>query len=158
MAPLLIISLALIAFAYFKLKTRHLPSEQRKALSKKWFVIGGIVVFALIAVTKGNLILGFLAGLTALATRLLPLLKYVPLLQKILGEEPEAREETSSHPASAKMTRAQAADVLGISENATKEEVIAAHRSLIQKVHPDRGGSTNLAMQINQAKKILLEK
>lgn len=54
------------------------------------------------------------------------------------------------------MERADALAVLGLPESATKEQIIEAHRKLIQKVHPDRGGNDYLAGQINRARDILL--
>ena len=54
------------------------------------------------------------------------------------------------------MNTREALAVLGLTEGATQEEIISAHRNLIQKMHPDRGGSTYLASKINQAKDILL--
>jgi hypothetical protein len=54
------------------------------------------------------------------------------------------------------MNREEALAVLGLDEGATREEIIAAHRALIQKLHPDRGGNDYLAAKINQAKDFLL--
>ncbi len=54
------------------------------------------------------------------------------------------------------MGRAEAFAVLGLAEGATDEEIHAAHRRLIQRVHPDVGGSADLAARINRAKDILL--
>ncbi|PID42813.1 MAG: molecular chaperone DnaJ [Gammaproteobacteria bacterium] len=49
-----------------------------------------------------------------------------------------------------------ALQILGLEKGATKKQVIAAHRKLIQKFHPDRGGSNYLAHMINEAKSVLI--
>ena len=55
------------------------------------------------------------------------------------------------------MSRDEALAVLGLAEAATSDEIRAAHRRLIQRMHPDVGGSADLAARINQAKDVLLK-
>jgi hypothetical protein len=54
------------------------------------------------------------------------------------------------------MTRQEALATLGLQEGATEEEIRAAHRRLILRMHPDAGGSAELAARINRAKDVLL--
>lgn len=56
------------------------------------------------------------------------------------------------------MSRAQASRLLDISPSASPDEVRAAHRRLVARVHPDAGGSADLAAQVNAARDALLRR
>lgn len=55
------------------------------------------------------------------------------------------------------MDRHQALDVLGLEDDASDDDIKAAHRRLLKAVHPDQGGSTVLAARINAARDYLLK-
>ena len=54
------------------------------------------------------------------------------------------------------MDKNEAFEILGLDLSATRDDIINAHRSLIEKNHPDKGGSDYLSAKINKARDILL--
>lgn len=55
------------------------------------------------------------------------------------------------------MRPAEARAILQLPEQASAADVREAHRRLISKVHPDAGGSADLARRVNAARDTLLE-
>ncbi len=71
-------------------------------------------------------------------------------------EDEEKEEAPRSHQRSDAMSRAEACAVLGVKPDAGEEEIKAAYRRLMRKVHPDQGGSDELASRVNRARAVLL--
>jgi len=67
--------------------------------------------------------------------------------------EAAAAEDAVPEPA---MSESEAYNVLGLEPGATPEAVRAAYHRLMQKLHPDLGGSTYLAAKVNEARERLL--
>jgi hypothetical protein len=87
----------------------------------------------------------------------------VPLLEAWLDRalpdwrDAEAAQAEAAAPAgTGRMDRAEALAVLGLGEAATRDEIRAAHRRLMQAAHPDHGGSDWLAARVNEARDLLL--
>jgi DnaJ-domain-containing protein 1 len=60
--------------------------------------------------------------------------------------------------ATGRMTAEEARSILGVAADATPEQIQAAYTRLMRSVHPDKGGTTGLAAQLNAARDRLLRK
>lgn len=73
-------------------------------------------------------------------------------------EAPESESGSDNLAKGDGITVREAYDILGLQPDANQEQIIAAHRSLMSQLHPDKGGSNYLAAKVNEAKKILLSR
>ena len=69
-------------------------------------------------------------------------------------EEQSQRQNTNLP---TEMTRREALEILGLQDDADTKQIKTAHKQLMQRLHPDRGGSPYLAAKVNAAKDFLLK-
>jgi DnaJ family protein C protein 19 len=82
-------------------------------------------------------------------------MKYIIALAIVAGVFWAFRNVLRSSPT---MSADEAAKVLEVALDADMETILTAHKRLIAKVHPDAGGTAELAARVNQARDILLRR
>ncbi len=147
------ITLVFMAFGNYK---RQTPEQKRKSL---WRLgIGAFLGLLIFLVVTGRM-----HWLGALLGALLPFIQVgirylsVQLPRWLNHKVEEIHNQHRPNPTSLQ----EALDTLGLKGNLYKGEINAdmvtdAHRRLIQKLHPDRGGNDYLASKINEARDKLL--
>jgi hypothetical protein len=131
-------------------------------------VVGVVVIAILVAVGRGArfdnrtglILLALAAAVGALLTGLRGL--WIPSLGLIgisgyFGALANRRISRRSPERADGMSAEEARRILGVTANANRAEVDAAYRRLMLRAHPDQGGSTGLAAQLNAARDRLLK-
>jgi DnaJ family protein C protein 19 len=121
-----------------------------------WIGIGALAVAVIFLALTGRMgaALAALAGLMVWASRILNLIHMGRQFGGVFGKR-QRGENTA--PGSSTMTEDEAYRVLGLAPGANEDEIKAAHRRLIEQIHPDHGGSDYLAAKVNLAKDFLLK-
>lgn len=126
---------------------------EKAAKMVRYLLAGGAITAGVLLSLRGAPVLGGPIGLMGLGM----------LTQAMRrGHSPNAnsqdRQRTPPPYNPGRMSVDEALETLGLDRGAREDDVVAAHRKLMKKLHPDTGeGSPALARQVQEAKEILLE-
>jgi len=161
---ILVLGIFGLVFAYW---LSGMPPERRRRTLRNSALIALALVLVGLAVTgRAHWLVGLLGAALPFVRRLALSLAQAKLFAwlggKVTGAPPpngagpSGRGGERRPPPSVEMDAAEARRTLGVGEDAGPDEIREAHRRLMQRMHPDRGGSPELASRINRAKDVLL--
>ena len=138
---LLVITLVTGYLYYAKTKRTDLK-ERKKLLFKNIF-------YVLIIITIALALSGRVSWIIATGAALIPVAKFIflflwrslPFIQMWMRSRRLKESKNTSSQKNNTLTESEALEILGLEPGSSDKELIQAHRELMQKIHPDRGGS-----------------
>jgi membrane protein implicated in regulation of membrane protease activity len=129
-----------------------------------WLAIAGVALAVLVMVGRGKLPVPSARWLTAAASAVVSVAalyagirgQWIGAVVLMLAASYLGWSAMPPSGAPTSMSLADARALLGVAETATADDIRAAHRRLMQRAHPDQGGTQGLATQLNAARDRLL--
>jgi hypothetical protein len=141
---MLYLALGAAALALFVMASRGRPVFKRR----EWRYLSA--VFALVAFTG--------AAYAGLRGAWEPAIVLVVVGLWLAASARQSSSQPVAAPRTGRMSLEEARSILGVGEGASAEEIQAAYTRLMRLAHPDKGGTTGLASQLNAARDRLLRR
>jgi DnaJ homolog subfamily C member 19 len=161
MYPIIVVAIFIIAAVALVRYLRRQPATTRRSLLIKY------IFYVLVVLTIALAATGRIHWLGAAITAMIPIasklviwgLRFLPFLQQWRRHKQDSNNKSHAKSATnySVANYEEALALFGLTATADKKQIIKRHRELIQKNHPDRGGSDYLAAKINEAKEVLLK-